>query len=288
MSDSCDFYFWDVQHGHACYINTPNNRHIVIDLGTGDYSDNDSEFSPLLYLKSAMNVERLDYVIITHPHLDHIDDILNLDALSPRVLSRPRHLSRDDILANVRDADRDKFEKYCDMDLSFRHPVDDANDIYNPENWGDLRIRSFTPTGCPKTNFNDHSIVSIFTFAKLKVVIPGDNERCSFEELLNDDDFKSEVINADVLLAPHHGRESGYYSEFVDLVNPKITIVSDGRHCDTSANNRYSAKSSGWKVHYRSDKSSEKRRCLTTNSDGHIQVSIGWNSENNFLSVTAS
>ena len=38
MNKECTVIFWDVQHGHSTYIKTPNNRHIVIDLGTGDYS----------------------------------------------------------------------------------------------------------------------------------------------------------------------------------------------------------------------------------------------------------
>ena len=40
-------FFWDVQHGHSTYIRTPNDRHIVVDLGIGDYSLDDEEFSPL-------------------------------------------------------------------------------------------------------------------------------------------------------------------------------------------------------------------------------------------------
>ena len=48
-------------------------------------------------------------------------------------------------------------------------------------------------------------------------------------------DFKDAVSNAYILLAPHHGRESGYNSDFVSLVNPSLTIISDGKYCDTSA-----------------------------------------------------
>ncbi|ODS37411.1 MAG: hypothetical protein A7316_09440 [Candidatus Altiarchaeales archaeon WOR_SM1_86-2] len=30
-----EIVFWDVQHGSATYIKTPNGKHIVQDLGTG-------------------------------------------------------------------------------------------------------------------------------------------------------------------------------------------------------------------------------------------------------------
>lgn len=46
MTNSVQMVFWDVQHGHATYIKSPNGRHIVIDLGTGDYSGKNTNFSP--------------------------------------------------------------------------------------------------------------------------------------------------------------------------------------------------------------------------------------------------
>ena len=43
--------FWDVDHGHATYLKTPNGRHIVIDLGTGSFGPQKT-FSPLTHLKN--------------------------------------------------------------------------------------------------------------------------------------------------------------------------------------------------------------------------------------------
>lgn len=99
-------------------------------------------------------------------------------------------------------------------------------------------------------------------------------------------DFRAAVSNADILLAPHHGRKSGFDIDFVNLVNPRLTIVSDGRFCDSSANGRYSEKSRGWKVHHRSGNISEDRYCLTTNSDGHVELDLGYNGDQPFLSVS--
>ena len=87
------FVFWDVQHGSAAYIRTPNGKHIVIDLGTGSYGGS-TPFSPLLYLKDKHNVQRLDTVVITHPHRDHLDDIVNFDILSPKGFVAPRTSQR--------------------------------------------------------------------------------------------------------------------------------------------------------------------------------------------------
>ncbi len=287
MAKECTVMFWDVQHGHATYIKTPNNRHIVVDLGTGDYSGKNMEFSPLKYLHTNYGVQSIDYVVITHPHLDHIDDILNFDLLKPKVLSRPKQITNEELLEGVQEKDRKKIEKYCEINTRYNSPIssESVNNTSKPENWGDLKILTFTPTTCNHNNINNHSIVVVIEFAKMKIVIPGDNEKCSFDELLARQSFKDAIKNADILLAPHHGRESGYNLDFVNEVNPRLTIVSDGSYCDTSANGRYSAKSRGWTVHKKSGKS-EIRKCLTTNSDGEILVKFGLNSENKpYLSV---
>ena len=74
--------FWDVQHGSAAYIKTPNDIHIVQDLGTGSLDNGDSSFSPLLHLKNHYGIAQLAFATITHPHRDHLDNIFNFDELS--------------------------------------------------------------------------------------------------------------------------------------------------------------------------------------------------------------
>jgi len=278
-------FFWDVQHGNAVYINTPNNRHIVIDLGIGSYSEN-KEFSPLLYLKNVLKIKQLDYVIITHPHLDHIDDIMNFDLLNPKVFLRPKHLKRENILKNVREQDREKFEKYFEINDRYNVPVSESSNEYpyNPANWGGLKIKTFIPKNCSQSNINNHSIVTVIKYADIKIIFLGDNEKCSYNELLKYEEFKKWIRNSDILLAAHHGRNSGYHNEFMSLVNPRLTIISDGRFNDTSATEKYSKKSRGLKV-YKRDGSSEHRYCLTTRKDGRIKVEFGYDGNNNFLYV---
>jgi len=286
MSKECKVVFWDVQHGLATYIKTPNNRHIVIDLGTGDYSGNNLKFSPLRYLIDNYKVEQLDYVIITHPHLDHIDDILNFDLLVPKVLSRPKSITNQRMMEGIQEKDRQKIEKYCEINDRYNAPIPESSVdyIYNPENWGGMKIQKFN-LDREDNNFNNHSIVVVIEFADIKIVIPGDNEISSLDELMEISNFKTAVQDADILLAPHHGRESGYNNDFVTLVNPRLTVVSDGHIVDTSSNHRYSKKSQGWTV-YNSDGTFKERKCLTTNSDGEVFVKFGYNVENErFLNV---
>lgn len=272
---------WDVQLGLAIHVKAPNGKYIVIDLGTGTYESGNS--SPL---RKRM-FDNIAYMIITHPHLDHISDILNFDINSPKILQRAKSLTNGEVMEGVRYCDKAKFEKYCDINDRYNSPVryDDENNTENPDNYGGLEIQTFSTSACDHSNFNNFSIITIFKFSGIKVVVCGDNEKDSFDVLMRRSDFKDDVRNADVLVAPHHGRESAYHSEFVSLVNPRITIISDTTKSDASAVDKYAQKSRGWKVR------GEERKCLTTRNDGNITVEFGESADPNYygtLHITTS
>lgn len=280
------FVFWDVQHGHATYLATPGGRHIAIDLGTGTYASSRAEFSPLLNLKQNWGVTELDGVLITHPHRDHLDDIVNFEELSPQVLWRSKHLSEADIRAGNRKDDSGIIDKYLEINDRYSATVPDGADPFLASNNGGVDFQVFTPRSCNTSNLNNHSMVAVITYAHSTMLIPGDNEPPSWKELLEREDFRLAIRNTDILLAPHHGRESGFSSELFEHINPRLCIISDGRFSDTSATDRYSKNSQGWTVHKRSgDK--EERKCVTTRNDGVIVVKFGMNSSNEpFIEVT--
>lgn len=286
MSDNVDIRFWDVRHGHATYIESPNGRDVVVDLGTGSYQDFKKDFSPLEHIQNRYNVRSVDYLVITHPHTDHIDDIMNFDDVSPRVLRRPRYLDRQDIIDGDENREQKrKKEEYINIDNRYTGRVKGKNKI-SPSNYGGLDISTYSYTECSTSNINNHSVVVVLDYEGIKVVIPGDNENCSLNGLMGNNKFKREIKNSDLLLAPHHGREKGYNSDFVSQVNPRITVVSDGAYGNTSYTSAYSSQSRGWTVHKRSG-GKEKRNVVTTRKDGVVSVSFGANKDGgNFMKVT--
>jgi len=275
---------WDVQHGSAAYIKTPNNRHIAVDLGDTE------DFSPLSTLQ-VRGIQQLDAVVITHPHRDHMDDIFNLGLLSPKTLWTPRHLAEAEIRKGNRAIDAEVVTRYLAVRQEYSLPFAPADDLTAPTNYGGATFQVFVPRFCDQGNLNNHSLV--VSYAGLKMVIPGDNESPSWNKLLLNPYFVAAVKGADVLLAAHHGREAGYSSEFFAAMGkPKLVVVSDGRFGDTSATDRYSSQTSGWAV-YDAEGQKEDRKCLTTRSDGHITIRLGWcdasnPSRGNFLNVTTS
>ena len=264
------FTTWNVEHGSAALIQTPNGQLIAIDLGA------DAAFSPLRHMKYRMKLDQLDKVIITHPHMDHIEDILNIDLLSPRILMRPRQLTAEDISKGHSNAGPEAvqiYQKYLEIDAKYTEPIQAVNDPTMAANNGGSSITSFSPKSSPKTNLNNHSIVTVIEYQGVKILSPGDNEAASWEELLADVAFKAAIRNTHILVAPHHGRESGFHPGLFDHVSPVLTIISDGRTVDTSATGRYSARTRGWNV-LRRNGDYENRKCVTTRNDGMIEAII--------------
>ena len=256
---------WNVELGLAVHIKAPNGRYIVIDLG----STNNTSPLQSLYRKDV------GYMIITHPHLDHFSDIQNIDYAGPQILSRCKDYSRSELLEGVRDCDKDKITQYCNFAESYNGPVPPYMDPTTEAPFDGLTIEVFRTSACDKSNKNNFSSIVVLKLGNAKVVVCGDNEKESFEILMKRTDFKEAVKDAWVLVAPHHGRESGYYEEFVDLVKPDITIISDKSGTDTSASQKYTNKSKGYKVNNKLTGEKEDRYCLTTRKDGNIEVIFG-------------
>jgi len=277
---------WDVQHGSATYIRTPTPKHIVCDLGIGSYVSNDRSFSPLLHLKHKYDVTQLDEVIITHPHCDHLDDIVHFDTLDPRVLHRPNHLTNEEVWAGNQNADPDTINKYLEVNDRYNRPVSDEDNPNLPNNNGGVNFQFFVSKDCSRSNLNNHSVVTIISYEDCKVLLPGDNEPPSWHELLDMEDFVEAIKGMDVLVAPHHGRESGFRSDLFSYFKPKLTVISDGRFCDSSATSRYSQVTQGWTVHRRNGQDTQ-RKCVTTRADGVVKIDMGRNQESDrsFISV---
>lgn len=280
MARTATMKIWDIELGLAVHIVSPNGKSIVIDLGTGK-GDNRS---PLLKLWG----HTINYMVITHPHLDHFDDILKFDLNPPKILRRVHAISNDEVMENATEQSRRKFEKYVEVCDRYSSSIEltDPDIPLKADNYGGLNMQFYSTTACSHDNFNNFSIITVLTLANSKVIVCGDNEKASFDELMKQESFKSAVANADILVAPHHGRESGYHGEFVKEVNPRLTIISDTSYSDASASSKYSNASRGWKVWNR-DGSSETRYCLTTRNDGNIKVVFGESDDPNYNGLLA-
>lgn len=275
----------DVGHGQAVHAFTPNGQVVVVDLGSS------AAFSPLKWLRS--HTSTIDSLVITHPHGDHIDEILSLDDRNFRVrqLWRPKWLAEMEVREANQSAYNAQVNCYLEMSREYCHSVPPGEQVGNPAVSGGVSIKKYASSGCSRSNINNHSGVVVFEYLGLKIVIPGDNENPSWKELLDNSEFVKTARAPDVFMASHHGRQSGFYGGLFDtsqgIGKPRLCVVSDGRVQDTDAVDRYSYHARGWQVYSRRDSAPTQRSCVTTRANGWIEIKIGQSTDGGtaFLSV---
>src|SRR5262249_40663010 len=76
-------------------------------------------------------------------------------------------------------------------------------------------------------------IFSVVT-GRSKLIITGDTQQEQWDTL----DLK-QTEGTSILLASHHGRESGFSEKTFRIMSPQRIIISDGMPCDTDATAKY-------------------------------------------------
>ena len=280
MSSTLKIIVWDVQHGNAIYMKTPNGTNIMFDIGAGIYGSG-RKFSPLRRLKYKGGVDCLHYLVISHPHADHISDISNMFdlKLKPEFLCRPKGIAHDDIKRGNRYRHRKIIKRYLELDRTYATSTPKRKTPLNPNNNGGVKIKNFRQTKKGTSNLNNYSIVSVVEYANEKILIPGDIESAGWEVLMGRGDFLSAIEGTTIFVASHHGRKAGFYSEVFDYFTPDVVIVSDGRYSDTSVTSRYGDYTQGVLVNKRNGNPTT-RLVLTTRNDGPIYIKTdGYNKE---------
>ena len=275
MSSILEIVVWDVQHGNAIYMKTPNGTNIMFDIGTGSYG-NGLEFSPLRHLKYKWGVDCLHCLVISHPHADHISDISNMFDLDlkPEFLCRPEGIDPEKIKGGNQSEYSEIIKRYLKLDRIYNGLLYEGQDPSNSNNNGGVSIRHFRQTEKGTSNLNNYSIVSVIEYANEKILIPGDIESAGWEVLMGRSDFLSAIAGTTIFVASHHGREAGFYSKVFKCFTPDVVIVSDGKYSDTSVTDRYRYYTEGVCVKSRSNGNLTARYVLTTRNDGAIYIGI--------------
>ena len=71
-------------------------------------------------------------------------------------------------------------------------------------------------------DFNDCSYVVLWVSRAGRVLFPGDAHDDTFEHIC--EYYADIVADVELLIAPHHGRDSGRNRKFLDIVRPKLTL----------------------------------------------------------------
>lgn len=199
-------HFVDIGQGDSIFIQFPNGETSLIDAGPKVSSD-----IIVNYLKE-MKVEKIDYIIATHPHEDHIGGL-------PEVI---KNFEIGKIYMPDKTANTTIFKRLLSeiksKDLKVNIPS--AGEFIIDNN--DLKYQVLAPNGDKYDNTNDYSIVSKITFKDNSFLFTGDAEKISEKEMVE----KGYDLTANVLKVGHHGSSTSTTEEFLRKVGPAYGVIS--------------------------------------------------------------
>lgn len=209
--------FLDVGQGDAILIQTPAGKKILIDGG-------ESSEKLLAALSSRLSWfdRQLDYVILTHPHADHVKGLNGLFGryrLSEAVATLVNHSASTYKfwLDNIRDRQIKLTAAAAPQELVLDSGIS-------------LKILSPVGSLADQTvdNLNNSSLVLLLTYGRTRWLLMGDAETGVEKTLLS----RGEDINAQVLKVAHHGSSGATSPEFLAAVGPQLAVISVGKPND--------------------------------------------------------
>ncbi|MBE9562009.1 MAG: ComEC/Rec2 family competence protein, partial [Proteobacteria bacterium] len=198
------FNLLDVGQGLAAVIRTKNHV-LIYDTGPNKYIGR----TVIIPFLKARKLQHIDKLVISHTDKDHdggIEAILKRDDLSVG-----------EILTSAADEYKVKYPKY---------KIEPCQAGRNHWIWDGVTFQILhPPVDFKSKNTNDISCVLKVNSGDKSILLPGDISKNI--ELLLITNYKSE-LQADILVAPHHGSANSSSISFINIVKPKIVLFSTG------------------------------------------------------------
>lgn len=224
-----------------CCGNLPLSQKTITDLieqaaVRGNFRMCERSTNPLEYL-GGLDIDSIFRFILTHPDMDHMDGfdaLLSAHTLAnywdsgvrkekPAFAQQSRYKEADwDRYVQVRDGNGGATVINARSGSKFKF----ANRLEDGTDGGDgLHVlapdQSLVDAANSGDDCNDGSYVLLYKSVGGDIIIPGDAHDCTWEYVLS---HYPEVSDVKLLIAPHHGRGSGRSYDFLDKLNPKLTL----------------------------------------------------------------
>lgn len=201
--------FLDVGQGD-CILLQSEGQSMLIDAGKSEYGS-----TVAAYLEKQ-GLTKLTYAVITHDHADHLGGFNRvLKSINVGRLYRTNVRYNDEAICQTVNSLIDS------LNIPISVPV-----AGNSMKFGSATIEFLAPNGSRYSSYNDNSIVMRVVNGKNSFLLTGDAEAVSEKEMLT----KGYILNSDVLKVGHHSALTSSTKEFIDAVNPSISVIT----CDAA------------------------------------------------------
>lgn len=200
----------DVGQGDSILV-IQGEQVMLVDCGTRAKGD-----TVVKYLKN-LGIEKIDILVGTHLHDDHIGGMAEVI----------RNFEIGTLY--VPDNYNNEITTYWYIDFLDAIEEKNINCIYPTVSTtfeiGDANIKIVAPNSKEYKNMNNYSIVLMVTYGETDVILMGDAEELSEQEILKNGLY----INADIIKLGHHGSNTSSSEKFLKAVNPQYAIISAGK-----------------------------------------------------------
>lgn len=202
-------HFIDVGQADAILIEQKDNT-MLIDAGEYETRDILSE-----YIKKQ-NISKIDYVIATHPHSDHIgamSSIIDNFDIGKVLMSKKTHTT------NV-------YKKFLES-MNKKNIEKEVPQVGDSFKIGDAKFEIVGPTydSDYKDDTNNYSIVLKLTFGNNTFLFTGDAETLSEKDMIE----KNIDLKCDLLKVGHHGSDTSTSDILLEKANPKYAVICVGK-----------------------------------------------------------
>lgn len=214
--------FLDVRQGDAELIQTPDGKVILIDSGQAGnpYRSFDGGKNVVLPFLEKEGIKKIDMVIVTHPHDDHLGGMISVLTSDIKV---------DTILDCGLVYSSGGYKKYLELikekKINFKIPT--KGEVLN---WGDrVTAQVIAPQVPPNKRLdrspNNNSIVIRMDYKDISFLFTGDCEQEEESEILN----SGARTKVTVLKAGHHGSETSSSPRYYYHTDPEVVVICAGK-----------------------------------------------------------